>query len=429
MPTHEASPSIHVIGAGIVGICCAWWLRREGFDVTVIEKDLPGDAASLGNSGSIGLASVPPLGMPGMTTKAPRWMLDPMHALTVRWRYLPKALPWFLRFAMNTRHDSVEAIADARAALLSQAGDAFDALLGEIGQRQLIEPRGLLQVFESENGLAGAQYALDMRRKRGIRFEEKTGDEMREMEPALSDRIKGGVWFPDVRMCVNPQRMTKVIAEAFVAAGGKLLRAEVKGFDIGPDGPRRIVTDQGVLDCERVVLAAGAWSRSMARELGCQVPLEAERGYHVMIKEPGMAPKIPFGSSERNVTISPLEHGLRITTTSEFAGIDAPARHDRAQNIIRGAANLLRDLRLDFSSEWMGARPSTPDSLPVIGRSPRFRNVIFAFGHGHLGVTFGSVTGRIVSQLASDKTPNMDISAYRPDRDYIAGHLPESPHA
>jgi glycine/D-amino acid oxidase-like deaminating enzyme len=268
MPTHEASPSIHVIGAGIVGICCAWWLRREGFDVTVIEKDLPGDAASLGNSGSIGLASVPPLGMPGMTTKAPRWMLDPMHALTVRWRYLPKALPWFLRFAMNTRHDSVEAIADARAALLSQAGDAFDALLGEIGQRQLIEPRGLLQVFESENGLAGAQYALDMRRKRGIRFEEKTGDEMREMEPALSDRIKGGVWFPDVRMCVNPQRMTKVIAEAFVAAGGKLLRAEVKGFDIGPDGPRRIVTDQGVLDCERggaggrrVVAGNGAGTR------------------------------------------------------------------------------------------------------------------------------------------------------------------------
>jgi D-amino-acid dehydrogenase len=256
-----------------------------------------------------------------------------------------------------------------------------------------------------------------------------TGDQLRELEPALSDDIKGGVWYPDVRLCINPQRMTKVIAEAFVAAGGRLLTEEVKGFDIGPDGPRRIITDRGAHDCERVVLAAGAWSRGLARELGCDIPLEAERGYHAMIADPGVTLKIPIAASERNVSLTPMEHGLRLTTTSEFAGIDAKPRHDRALRIIRGSQGILRDFRMDITSQWMGARPSTPDSLPVIGRSPRFRNAILAFGHGHLGVTFGAVTGRIVSQLARDATPNFDISAYRPDRDYIAGHLPPSPYA
>ena len=429
MPAPSAAPRVHVIGGGIVGACCAWWLQREGCEVTLIEKDAPGDGASLGNSGSIGLASVPPLHMPGLVAKVPRMLLDPMHALTVRWRYVPKAIPWFIRFAMNTRKASVEAIADARAALLAQAGDAFDTLLGEIGRTELIQPTGLIQAFESETGVARSQYALDLRRKRGVRVVEMTGDQLREMEPALSDAIKGGVWYPDVRQCVNPQRMTKVIAEAFVAAGGTLLNEQVKGFDIGPEGPRRIITDRGLHDCGTVVLAAGARSRSLARELGCDVPLEAERGYHVMVANPGVKLTIPIAASERNVSLAPLEHGLRLTTTSEFAGIDAPPSHDRALRIIRGARGILRDFNLEVTSEWMGARPSTPDSLPVIGRSPRFNNVILAFGHGHLGVTFGAVTGRLVSQLARGATPNFDITAYRPDRDYLGGHLPPSPHA
>ena len=429
MTSPEPSPRIHVIGAGIVGVCCAWWLRREGFAVTLIDKGAPGDGASLGNSGHIGLASVPPLNMPGLVKKVPRMLLDPMHALTVRWRYLPKAIPWFIRFAMNTRRESVEAISDARAALLSHAGDAFDDLLGEIGRTEMIVKTGLIQAFESADGVARSQYALDLRRNRGVRVEEMSGDQLRELEPALSDAIQCGIWYPDVRQSINPQRMTKVIAEAFVAAGGTLLTEAVRGFDIGPDGPRRILTDKGAHDCERVVLAAGAWSRPFARELGYDVPLEAERGYHIMIANPGVALKTPIAASERNVSITPMEHGLRMTTTSEFAGIDAPPRHDRALRIIRGARGILRDLNFDVTSRWMGARPSTPDSLPVIGRSPGFRNVLLAFGHGHLGVTFGAVTGRIISQLARDTAPNIDIRPYRPDRDYLAGNLTPSPHA
>ena len=425
----STSRRVHVIGAGIVGSCTAWWLRRAGFDVTLIEKNEPGEGASLGNAGSIGLGSVPPLGMPGMAWKAPGMFLDPLHPLTVQLSHLPRAIPWFVRFAMATKRSRVESIADARANLLAHAGDALADVLSEIGHSEMVESRGLIHTYESKEKLAKGMYAVEMRRKRGIRLEVKTGDELREMEPALSEKIAGGTWYPDVQDCINPMRMTKVIANAFVANGGKMLRADVRGFDIGAEGPRQIVTDQGTVPCDLVVITAGAWSRQFASKLGCDVPLASERGYHIMITDPGIKPKIHLSSNDRFIAISPMEHGLRLSTMSEFAAIDAPPNHERAFRIIKQATNIVRGLKLDVASRWVGSRPSMPDSLPVIGFSPAFRNVLFGFGHGHVGLTFGAVTGRILSQLAAGATPNIDISAYRPDRDYTGGHLPPSPHA
>ena len=428
--SNSASPRcVHVIGAGIVGVCTAWWLKREGFDVTLIEKSAAGEGASLGNAGSIGLASVPPLGMPGMVWEAPGMFLNPMHPLKVQLSHWPRMIPWFIRFAMATKKSRVESIADARANLLAHAGDALSAVLNEIAHPEMVESLGLIHTYESQAKLDSGMYAIEMRRKRGIRLEVKTGDELREIEPTLSDNVVGGVWYPDVQECINPQRMTKVIGEAFVAAGGTLMKAEVKGFDVGPDGPRAIITDQGVVPCDMVAITAGAWSRKLARELGCDVPVVSERGYHIMIENPGVKPRVHISSNDRFIAISQMEHGLRLSTMSEFAPIGSKPNHARAFRIIKEATNVLRGLKLDVTSQWVGSRPGTPDSLPAIGFSPRFRNVLFGFGHGHVGLTFGAVTGRILSQLASGRVPNFDISAYRPDRDYTGGHLPPSPHA
>ncbi len=427
--SESTSRRVHVIGAGIVGSCTAWWMRRAGFDVTLIEKNVPGEGASLGNAGSIGLGSVPPLGMPGMAWKAAGMFLDPMHPLTARLSHLPKSIPWFIRFAMATKRSRVESISDARANLLAHAGDALADLLHQIGHSEMVEPRGLIHTYENKDKLAKGMYAVELRRKRGIRVEVKTGDELREMEPALSDNVVGGMWYPDVQDCINPMRMTKLISEAFVAAGGKLMTAEVKGFNLGAEGPTGIITDQGTLPCDLVVIAAGAWSRKFASELGCDVPLASERGYHIMITDPGTLPKIHLSSNDRFIAISPMEHGLRMSSMSEFAAIDAKPNHERAFRIIKEATNIVRGLKLDVASRWVGSRPSMPDSLPVIGFSPAFRNVLFGFGHGHIGLTLGAVTGRILSQLAAGATPNIDISAYRPDRDFTGGHLPPSPHA
>lgn len=420
---------VHVIGAGIVGCCSAWYLQRAGFDVTLIEKDEPGRGASSGNAGSIGLASVPPMGMPGMLRQVPGMLRNPLHPLNIRWNRLPAAIPWFVRFAYATGRARVEAIADARAALLVRSGEAFESLLSEIGHGELVEKTGLIHTFQSSAALARAAFAVEMRRKRGVRLQTLTGDELREIEPALSDGVAAGVWYPDVRTCVNPQRMTELIAGAFVASGGRIVKAVAKGFEMGPDGPHRIFTDGAAQSCDLVVLASGAWSGTLAAQLGCKVPLEAERGYHIMLKNHGSALRIPLVSADHHIAISPMEHGLRLSTGSEFSEIDAAPRHDQAMHILSHATDVVRELNMDVSSRWVGSRPATPDSLPVIGRSPRFSNVLFAFGHGHVGLTFGAISGRLVSQLARGAPTEIDVKAFRPDRSFTGVHLPRSPCA
>jgi len=415
---------VHVIGAGIVGVSCAWWLLRAGFEVTLIEARAPGAGASAGNAGSIGLASIPPLGMPGTLRKVPQMLRDPTHALTVRWSRLPAALPWFSRFALACRRPRVEAIADARAALLAPAGEALDVMLEEAGLRSLVQPTGLIHTFQTARSLEGAAYAMDMRRRRGVRLEVLSGDQLREIEPALSKKVAGGVWYPDVRTCVNPLRLTDDLAHAFAARGGRLVIDRVRGFEFGPAGPRRILTVAGGHDCDLVVLAAGAWSGRLARELGCRVALEAEQGYHVMLNDPRTRLRVPLVSSDHHIAITPMEHGLRMSTMSEFAGLDPNPRHARAFRILENATEVVDGLRLDVANRWSGPRPSTPDSLPVIGRSPRFANALFAFGHGHLGLTWASITGRLVAQVASGAPPELGLDPYRPDRWFTGGHLP-----
>lgn len=419
---HQPQRAI-VVGAGILGACCAYALLKAGFGVLLIEKDEPGRAASYGNSGSIGLSSTPPLGVPGMLKDVPRMLLDPQHALVIRWKHLPRALPWFMRFAQTLKPERVEAIAAARAALLAHAGDSYDDLLAEIGRPELIYHSGLLFAYETNEAFAGARYGVELRRRTGIEVREMDAPAMRELEPALSDKAQRGVFLPNVRTTTNPLRLTEAIIEAFRRRGGKLAKETVLGFETGPEGVRAVVTDNTRHACDLVVVAAGAWSRNLVRELGDAIPLEAERGYHIMIEGPANLPAIPVVSGDRNVSITTMDDGLRLTTMAEFTAIEAPADHERAMRIFQGAAGLIRDLELKVASRWVGSRPSTPDSLPVIGQSPRARNVLYAFGHGHLGVTFGAITAKLIGQLARGQKPNLDISPYRPDRDYAGGHL------
>ena len=405
-----------VIGAGIVGTCCALYLQRDGFKVTLVDRNGPGEAASFGNAGSLGIASVPPLGMPGILRKAPKMMLDPMHALVIRWGHLPRSWPWFLRFIESSRTSRAEKIADARAVLLARVYDAFDPLLEEAGARDLIRQAGLMMVYESDGQLASARYAIEMRRKRGVKIRELTGDEAREMEPALGPQIRHGVYFPEVSYTINPLRLTQTLAHHFIQRGGTLLRESVKGFEIGPQGPTQVVTDKGRHRTSIVVLAAGVWSKALARQLGTRVLLEAERGYHAELPNPGVTLRTPLASADRNVTFAPMEGGIRMTTMAEFAHVDAPPDYARAERMFAAARCLIPGINAEGATRWCGPRPSTPDSLPVIGRSPRYANAFFAFGHGHLGLTFAAVTGRIVTDLASGRRPNVDLTPYRPDR-------------
>ncbi|HYD06799.1 MAG TPA: FAD-binding oxidoreductase [Reyranella sp.] len=408
--------SITVIGAGLVGVCCARHLQREGFSVRLVEKGEPGRGASFGNAGSFGTASCVPFALPGILKKVPKMLLDSESPLKLRWSHVPSALPWFVRSIANSRRSRVEEIAAARNSLLLHVHDGYAPLIEEAGAEQWVNRDGLLLTFESEAAFEGAAYALDLRRRNGVHMDILDGNEVRQIEPALAPSVVRAVSLPDVHRTIDPFRLCSALAQDFRRRGGEIVNAEVRGFEIGAEGPTRIITDTGSLDVEQVVIAAGVWSRPLAAQLGTRVPLEAERGYHVMFANPGFGLRRAITSVDRSISLADMHEGIRASGVAEFAAPDAPPDYRNADMVMRHARQLLPGLKGEPASRWMGPRPSHPDSKPVIGRSPRHSNVFFAFGHDHLGLTMAGITGKLVAELATGKPTTVDLAPFRPDR-------------
>ena len=405
-----------VVGAGVVGVCCAAYLQRSGLGVTMIDRGGPGEACSSGNAGGFGIGLVAPLATPGTLRRLPRLLLDPRQPLSVAPGQLLRLLPWFARFVAASRPARVAAIAAARHRLSSQTFDALEPLLADAGARSLVRRDGMLFVYETRKSLQRARYALEIARRHGVAFHELGGGEARRREPALGPLVCSAVAFPGNGHTVNPQRLVQAIAGRVVAGGGTLRRETVASIQLAEDGTPRVVTDRDSHTADAVVLAAGAWSRRFAAALGCDVPVVAERGYHAMIASPGVDLRAPVTLSDRNIVLTPMEKGLRITGISEFAALDAPPKAARADAIARQASDFLPGLRTAGMTRWMGPRPSTPDSLPIIGPAPRHRSVYFAFGHGHMGLAWAPVTGRLIAEMVAGRAPSLDCAPYRPGR-------------
>ena len=407
---------VAVIGAGIVGVCCALNLLREGCRVTMIERGEPGAGASFGNGAVIGEETVVPVATPGMIWKVPGMLLDPLGPLAIRWSYLPRLAPWLLRFAAAGRPARVEQISISLRALLDGTFDAFDELLALAEARDMIRRTGWMCVYETAAGFQGYRSMLDLQARRGVRFDVLGREELRQVEPALAPIFARGVLYPDVGHAVNSQRLVRVLLATAERLGGRLVRAEARGFDMGPEGPRAVLTDGQPIPCDAVVVAAGAWSKDLAAALGAPVPLDTERGYHVQFPNPGVAPRMPIYSTERGMVATPLELGLRVAGTVELGGLEARENWARAEVLARNAKRWFPDLQDRGRTRWMGFRPSMPDSLPVIGRSPRHANAILAFGHGHCGMMMSARTGQLVAALVAGRDPGIDMAPYRPDR-------------
>ncbi len=407
---------VAVIGGGIVGVCSALMLLREGFRVTLLERDAPGEGASFGNGAMIGEDSVVPVAAPGILWNVPGMLLDPLGPLALRWPYLPRLAPWLVRFVAASRRVRVEEISISLKSLLEGCLAAYDTALGIAGAPEMLRRTGWLCVYETEKGMRDSQPMLDLQRRRGVRFDILEAPEMRQLEPSLAPIFARGVYYPDVGYVINSQRVVQVLAEAFQSLGGTLTRAEARGFEIGPEGPRAVTTDAGSVPCDAVVIAAGAWSKHLAAALGSAPPLDTERGYHVQFPDPGLMPRLPVYSHERAFVATPLEIGLRIAGTVELGGLKAAPNWARAEVLRQQAERWFPGLNTASYTRWMGFRPSMPDSLPVIGRSPRFANVVFAFGHGHLGMVLGPRTGELVAALMAGRDPGIDMTPYRVDR-------------
>jgi D-amino-acid dehydrogenase len=405
-----------VIGAGAVGIATGLYLQRDGWQVTVIDPEAPGEKASGGNAGLLALAHVAPVAMPGTLRQVPRMLLDPEAALRIRWRYLPRLLPWLTRFVRASTPARVEAASRALADLLQGALDAYAPLVEAAGVTDLIRRQGYLVAMTSERSLAAAQAELELRRRRGVRFEILRDGEIRQLEPALAKEIRAGVFYPDVGHTVDPKRLVQALAEDLARGGGELRRARARGFETGSEGVSAVVTDGDAIATDLVVVAAGAWSQPLAAALGSAVPLETERGYHVTLPEPGIEPRLPVVSSELRFCATPMAMGLRLAGTVELAGLEAPPDPGRWQVMLQQARRLYPALNDSGASYWMGHRPSLPDSLPVIGRAPRHANAYLAFGHGHIGLTTAAITGRVIADQAAGRAPPFDLAPFRADR-------------
>ena len=412
-----------VIGAGIVGAASALELLRDGHRVTILDPGEPGgdQAASYGNGAWLSPSSVVPMSMPGLWKKVPGYLADPLGPLAIRWRYLPKLLPWLLRFLRaGATEAKVAATARALRPLVADAPERHRRLAEEAGVPELIQRQGLLYVFPDRAALEADALAWKLRRENGVRWIELDADELRQQEPGLDRRYTLGLLVEEGAHCIDPGAYVAALVAHAVAQGADIRRERAVGFHIQGGKLAAVRTDQGEIPCDRAVIAAGAWSKQLAEAAGDLVSLETERGYHAVIPIAEGGPRHPVMPSDGKMAMTLTPQGLRIAGQVELAGLDAEANWKRAE-ILRDFAlrmwpGLPRDLPVDQVKFWFGHRPSTPDGLPCIGVASGCADVIHAFGHGHIGLASGPISGRLVADLIAGRTPVVDRAPYSPQR-------------
>jgi D-amino-acid dehydrogenase len=407
---------VTVVGAGIVGLCCALYLQRDGHRVTLIDRDGPGEGTSSGNAGILATSSVIPNATPGTWRKVPKWLTDPLGPLAVRPSYLPRALPWLLRYLAASRPARYEQISRDLAPLSLSALEHYEPLLSAAGATDLIRRQGTIYLFEKQVTMDGAAAEIALRRALGVRLDRLGPDEVRQFVPGLGVPVAGALHAPDTAHTLSPLALSQRFAAHFQAEGGVIKRAEVRGFERGPAGPSAILTSDGRLPADVVVIAAGAFSRRLTAQLGWNPPLDTERGYHVMLPHADIGLRAAMLVQGRGFAVTPMADGLRLAGTVEIGGLDAPPNYARADVLMQHAKALFPDIDMRDPAKWMGHRPSLPDSLPVLGRAPDQANLYFAFGHAHLGLTQGAVSGRVVADLVAGRQPAVDPRPYRIDR-------------
>lgn len=407
--------SVAVIGAGAVGLSCALYLQRDGHRVTIIDPRPPGTATSFGNAGGVVTGASVPTAMPGILRKVPGMLFDPLGPFTIRWRHLPRLAPWLLRFVAASRAARVEEISIALAALTSRVNEPWRELAAQVGMQDRLRPVGWLRVYDSDEGFAETAAGRALMDRRGLSYQVLNQDELRQLEPALAPIFRHAWFQPDACYVTNPGRVLEAFAADFAARGGRILRAEVRDFEL--DGTtHRVVTDSGAEATETIVLAAGAWSKGLAKQLGASVSLDTERGYHLMLPTPEPNLRRPVLWGEKSFVLGPMEEGVRLNSQVELAGLEAPPDYRRIRSLLPLAKRMLPSLALEERAVWLGFRPSTPDSKPVIGTVPGRKDSFLAFGHGHLGLTLAPLTGRLVADLVAGRDPGLDLSPFRADR-------------
>lgn len=406
--------SVAVLGAGIVGISCALHLARRGFRVTLVDRREPGSETSFGNSGVIGRASIAPLSQPAIWTRLPRYAANRDRAVRFGPGYPARELGWFVRFLANARPGAFDANVRHLNALLSHALDEHEALLA--GDSGLLRRDGWLQLFRTESGFEASAGTRALWYRHGVRFRILDRGGLRELEPHLGPVFRRAIWLTDIASVADPAQICRVLAEKLAAEGGNVLRTEARSVAATGAGVR-IGLDDGELHADEAVVALGPWSTDLLAPLGYRLPVIRERGYHLHLAPRHNEPLgRPCLDAEGAYVVTPMKAGLRLTTGIEFSAPDAPPTPVQLESVLPLAREAFPAGGEVESKPWLGARPGTPDSLPVIGRAPRHPNLWFAFGHASIGFALGPATGRLIAEMMSGEPPLVDPYPYAATR-------------
>jgi D-amino-acid dehydrogenase len=413
----ERVSDVLIVGGGVIGLACAWYLLRAGQSVTVLERARTGGGASHGNCGTITPSHAPPLAEPGVIGRALKWMMKPDAPLYIRPRFDPGLWHWLLKFMAHSNARDHARGAAIRAALLNASDQALGELLDETGIECGYQRSGLLYVFRDARYLAAHAHLPGSLQALGITTELWDAARTERAEPALRPGVAGGIWFPG-DASLRPDQLLAGLARAVREAGGEILEeTTVDGFESA--GGRVTGARAGARHwpVRELVLATGAWSPELARLLGLRVPIQPGKGYSLTFPRPEIAPRCALVLKEPSVCVTSWTDGFRLGSTMEFSGYDERLNSVRLAALRRGAAEYLHDPgHGEPIEQWYGWRPMTWDDLPVIGRAPRLANVTIASGHGMLGMSMAAITGLLVRDLALGRAPLLDLQPLSPQR-------------
>ena len=410
------TPHIAIIGAGIIGVSTALYLRRDGYDVTLIDREGPAAGASFGNGGVLASCSCVPVTGPGLIRKAPRMLLSPDQPLFLKWGYLPQLLPWLVKYLSHANAADTARIASAVAPLVADSLAEHQALAERTTAARYIVPADYLYLYKDKAAFDADRFAWDLRRENGIVWDTFDRAALHAYDPSFGKEFGFAVRMGDHGRISDPGAYVTALANAFQALGGRLIQAEVQ--DILREGGevRGLRLDGDTLPCTHAVLTAGAYSSPLARKLGLRVPLETERGYHLELWEPSITPRAPVMVASGKFVITPMEGRLRLAGIVELGGLAAPPSAHPFALLRKNVTRAMPGLTWSREKEWMGHRPAPADSIPVLGAVPGATGAFVGFGHHHIGMTAGPKTGRLLSQLIAGRTPNIDLAPYSPAR-------------
>lgn len=412
----SAQKNIVVIGAGIVGVSTALWLQRDGHNVTLIDKEGPAAGASFGNAGVLTSGSLVPVTVPGLFGKAPKMLLSPNQPLFLKWPYVPKLIPFLWKYMKHANAKSVERISKGLCELLHDAPDQHLSLAKGTGAESYIDTVDYLFGYTDKAAFKADGFGWNIRERRGADFVQMDADAMTDYDPSLKGRFGYGVQCKNHGKIKDPGAYVTKLAEYFAANGGTVLTKDITGFDIKNGNCSGIITADGSMTADTYILTTGAWSSAWEKALGITVPMESERGYHIEFVNPSITLRSPLMVAGGKFVVNSMDGRMRCAGVIEFGGLDAPASKAPIKLLKKQMADLFPDLTYDRIDEWMGHRPATADSLPVIGVSPKADNVFLGYGHQHIGLSGGPKTGRWLAKLATGTPLNTDLSAYAADR-------------